>query len=193
MKKIFIILTFLFLILQLPVLANESYFDNTDLGDIMKYTNSVENGFSGQKHITDEEFEKTLEKIKAKQKKKDKTIPKGKIFNDKDDGIHIDITSEKNILLSVPLELINGGGEEIPAGHYKIIGEKENQNVYLNFYQSSTLIAKVPAIETESDFGKTDINFAELTPYNKQRVKIIFGSTDFNAYTFIRIKNEISD
>lgn len=61
------------------------------------------------------------------------------------------------------------------------------------FYQSSTLVAHVPAIETQSDFDQKSINFVQLLPYNEQRIKIIYGSMDFNAYTFIRIKAEISD
>lgn len=78
-------------------------------------------------------------------------------------------------------------------GHYKIVGEKINDKVFLDFYQSSTLVAKVPATETSNDFNEMAINFVKLLPYNEKRVKIIFGSMDFNAYTFIQIKNEISD
>ncbi len=88
---------------------------------------------------------------------------------------------------------MNGDGVEIPMGHYKIVGQKDGNRVYLDFYQSSTLVARVPAIETQDDFNQTPINFVQLHPYNAQRVKVIYGSIDFNAYTFIRIKEEISD
>lgn len=195
MKKIFIIFIFLLLIIVKPVFADDLS-DTNDSGtdDMMKYTNTFENGFAGQKQITDEEFQKTLQQVKAKQKKKkNKNIPKGKSYNDDNSSEHIFDTADKNILLSVPLELINGDGTEIPTGHYKIVGEKTNNQVYLNFYQSATLVAKVPAIETNSDFGKMQINFAELQPYNEKRVRVIFGSMDFNAYTFINIENPISD
>lgn len=193
MKKVFIIYIFLFLTVSLPVFADEQNLDG-DLGDMLKYTNTMENAFVGQKKITDEEFQKTLEQVKSKQKKgKKKPQFKGKNFNEENNGSYIKETADKNLLLGVPLNLINGDGVEIPMGHYKIVGEKSNNNVYLNFYQSSTLVAKVPAMETQSDFNETAINFVKLLPYNEKRVEVIYGSMDFNAYTFIKIEQEIID
>lgn len=197
MKKIIILLFFLlFSSALLPVSADDDI-DSSSFSDVMKYTNSVENAFVGQKKITDEEFDKVYKEVKAKQDKKKKGKKpkpfKGKDFNDENNGGYIKETADKTLLLSVPLELTNGDGIEIPIGHYKIVGEKNNGQVYLDFYQSSTLIAKVPAIETQSDFDQTAINFVKIIPYNEQRIKLIYGSIDFNAYTFIKIKNEISD
>lgn len=192
MKKIFVTLIFLFLIISLPVFAEDDS-GGSGIEDTMRYTNSVENAFAGQKPITDEEFQKTLDKLKAKKKGKKNKPFKGKSFNDENNGMYIDETAEKNLLLSVPLCLTNGDGAEIPMGHYKIVGKKDGDKVYLDFYQSSNLIAHVPAIETQSDFGQKAINFVQLLPYNAQRVEVVYGSIDFNAYTFIRIKDEISD
>ena len=187
-----VFLIFLFLIV-LPVLADDDSGDMGGIGDSMQYTNSVENAFTGQKQITDEEFQKTVDKIKAKQNKgKTKTF-KGKSFNEDNSGGHIDETAAKTSILTVPLSLINGDGAEIPIGLYKIVGKKVDGNIYLEFYQSSTLVAKVPAIETKNDFNESNINFVKLLPYNTQRVEVIYGSMDFNAYTFIRIEKEISD
>lgn len=197
MKKIFIILFLLiFSSVFLPALADDDI-DSSSFSDVMQYTTPVENAFAGQKKITDEEFDKVYKEVKAKQDKKKrgkKTKPlKGKNFNDENNGTYIKDTADKNLILRVPLELINGDGTDIPIGHYKIVGEKNNDQVYLDFYQSSTLIAKVPAIPTDSDFGQNGINFVQIIPYDEQRIKIIYGSIDFNAYTFIKIKNEISD
>lgn len=173
--------------------------DDTDyssgLDDVMKYTNSVEGAFAGQKKITDEEFQKTIDQLKAKKKKKtgkDKPF-KGSSFNDENSGNYINETADKTTILRVPLCLTNGDGKEIPAGIYKIVGKKEGSKVYLDFFQSANLVAQVPAIETQSDFDQKEINFAQLLPYDEKRIKVIFGSIDFNAYSFIRIKNEISD
>ncbi|MDD3435919.1 MAG: hypothetical protein PHC64_02090 [Candidatus Gastranaerophilales bacterium] len=193
MRKIFVILIFLTLTVYLPAFAEDDSMSTGGVEDLMKSTGGVENAFAGQKPITDEEFQKTLDQVKGKKKRKrDKNIPKGKYFNEESSGEHIDETSQKNILLGVPLCLKNGDGTEIPTGHYKIVGEKKDGKVYLNFYQSSTLVAKVPAIETNGDFGKMDINFVELQPYNEERVRVIYGSMDFNAYTFIKIEKPIS-
>lgn len=195
MKKIFVFLTFVFLMTILPVYADDE-FSSGGVDDLLKYTNSVENAFAGQKKITDEQFQKTLEEVKAKKNKKNKRKNKpfkGTGYNEENNGGYISETAEKNLILSVPLYLTNGDGAEIPIGHYKIVGKKENNNIYLDFYQSATLIARVPALETDSDFNQTSMNFVQLMPYNEQRVKIIYGSMDFNAYTFIKIKDPISD
>lgn len=194
MKKIFAIYIFVFLITGLPVFAENEDIES-GVENLMKYTDSVENAFVGQKKITDEDFQTTLAKVKSKRDKKKKINQpfKGKGYNEENNGEYIDETAAKNLLLGLSVDLINGDGTEIPVGHYKIVGEKNKDKIYLDFYQSSTLIAKVPAIETESDFDETAINFVKLVPYNEQRVKIIYGSMDFNAYTFIKIKNEISD
>lgn len=193
MRKFFLTLILLF-ILNIPSFAfDESLSEGME--GLFRHSESVENAFTGQKQITDEEFEKTYQRVKEKQdRKKKKTRPfKGKSFNDETSGEHINETSEKNILLSVPVNLINGDGTELPVGHYKIVGEKNKNDVFLNFYQSSTLVARVPAIETQEDFDEKGINFIKLMPYNEERIKVIFGSMDFNAYTFIRIKERIKD
>jgi len=196
MKRI----TVFFIFIALTALILPTFADETDasggIEDAMKYTNFVENGFEGQKKITDEDFQKTLAEVKARQHKKgkkNKQQVKGKDFNQENNGGYINETAEKNLLLSVPLELTNGDGTDIPIGHYKIVGEKTRDNVYIDLYQTSTMIARVPAIETNSDFDQPTINFVQLLPYNDERIKIIYGSMDFNAYTFIKIKNKISD
>lgn len=195
MKKILYITIFILIIIALPTFADDDVSGGGGIEGALKYTQGVENAFAGQKQITDEQFQKTLSEVKARQnKKKKKNKPlKGSNVNNENSGEYINETAEKNILLMLPVTLTNTDGTEIPIGHYKIIGEKNGKNVYLDFYQSYTLVAKVPAIETNSDFDEPAINFVKILPYNKKKVKVIFGSMDFNAYTFIPIKNEISD
>lgn len=194
MRKIFII-AFLLLLIGLPIFASDDSYNNDGIDSLMKSTPIIDGAFDGQKKITDEQFQSALDQVKAKRnkgKKKNKPF-KGSNYNEENNGGYLSETADKNLLLSVPLCLTNGDGAEIPIGNYKIVGEKTDKKPYLDFYQSSTLVAHVPAIETQSDFDQTSINFVKLLPYNEQRIKIIFGSMDFNAYTFIRIKTEISD
>ena len=189
MKKFFIILIFCFLIQSLAALADELG-SSGEMGDLMQYSNTFDSPFSGQKQVTDETFQKTLNQVKAKQNSK-KRQPRPfqvKNFHGSDTTGYINETGEKNLLLSIPVNLINGDGTDIPIGHYKILAKKEDNKLYLNFYQSSSLIAKVPAIETKSDFDEKELNFVKLLPYNEQRIKIIYGSMDLNAYTFVNIK-----
>lgn len=194
MKKIILILI---LILLSPMVSIADELGTSGIEGSMDYTGNIENAFAGQKQVSDEDFEKALSEVKAKKNKrklfkKDKPF-KGKSFNEENNGGYISDTADKNILLTLPVELSTKTGEEIPVGHYKIIGEKVKDSVYLNFYQSSNLIAKVPATETNSDFDEPEINFVKIIPVNENKIKIIFGSMDFNAYTYINIKHEISD
>lgn len=189
MKKILIIFLVSFIIFVLPVFAEDS--GSGGIEDM--YSSGFDKGFGGQKQITDEEFQKILEQVKEKQNKKKNKKIKGQSFSDDNSKEHIGETMDKNILLSLPVALINNDGAEIPVGHYKIVGEKDKDKVYLSFYQSATLIAKVPAMETRDDFGEMGINFIKVLPYNEKRVKIIFGSMDFNAYTYVQLEQPISD
>ena len=191
MKKVLILLISCFLImLSTPANAEDSDSSSSDMGDLMQYSDRFDNPYAGQKQISDEDFQKTLDQVKAKQGKKKKQPPtfKGKNYNGSNTTNYINETGEKNILLGVPLDLINGDGTEIPIGHYKVIAKRENDKVYLNFLQSSTLVAKVPAIETDSDFDEKELNFVKLESYDDKRIRIIYGSMDLNAYTFINIK-----
>ena len=49
------------------------------------------------------------------------------------------------------------------------------------------MIAQLPACETLDDFNQKTINFVELLPEDEDKVKIIFGNVDFNAYTILDI------
>lgn len=203
MKKIFITIVILFCACTFfasKCLADDLEATSSGLSDLMDATNTIENGFAGQKQISDEDFQKMLEKVKAKQGKKYKKEHnikppmKGSSINEENNGGYIGETAEKNLLLTSPVELVTDEGVDIPIGHYKIIAKKETNGViHLDFYQAYTLVASVPAIETKNDFDEMAINFVKLEPYNEKKVRILYGSMDFNAYTFVKIKHEISD
>lgn len=196
MKKILALSLFCVLFSALPILADDidGISDFSGIGDMSKSYSVMDNAYNGQKKITDEEFQKTLEAVKAKKKKKRSEKPlKGKNFNEENSGGLIDETAQNLLILGIPIELLNSDGKEIPVGHYKIVGKKIKNKAYLDFYQSYTLIASIPATETNDDFGQKEINFVKLLPVDSQTIKVIYGSIDFNAYSFIKIKTEISD
>ena len=98
--------------------------------------------------------------------------------------------SEEGLLLNVPVNLII---DETPLdkGYYKVFAERDkNNDIYLSFYQSQFFKGKVRACETSDDYDSEDLDFVKLLPYNKNFVKIIFGSLDFNAYAYIRYGEE---
>ena len=159
-----------------------------------EFTRSIDNAHIKPNRATDEDFKKALDAAKARKKVKRKDRPmKGTGYNEENNGEHIGETALKNSVVSVPIELLTVENTEIPIGHYKVVGKKEKNDVFLEFYQGYTLVAKVPATETQSDFGEQTINFVRLIPYNEKKVQIIYGSMDLNAYTYIKIRNEISD
>ena len=173
MKKF---LTLLFIII---FSAGNITFAEGDLWD-----NFGDQNVYGQKPVSDQDFQKALESKKGK-KKKDKNIPKGESFSQSNETESITTTVKEPQILLIPLSLKAGEDVIIPPGHYEVKGERENGKIYLKLYQSHYMIAKLPATETNDDFGEQTINFVKLIPHGDYHVQIIYGSLDFNAYSII--------
>ena len=172
---------FLVCILSIFIPASGVAFAGGDLWD-----NFGDQNVYGQQAVTQEDFEKALESKKKKSKKKDKNIPKGESFSQSNEtDIINDIGQELPILL-VPLNLKVKEGYVIPIGHYQVEGMKDDDGeVYIKLYQAHDLIAKIPAEETNDDFGEPEINFVKLLPHGDYHVQLIYGGLDFNAYAII--------
>lgn len=193
-KKILLLL--IAVILAAPVLAEEV--------DWSKYDN-IDNAWDGQKIITNKQFEDTMNALEEKKNKKlkkqrEKAIRKvkGRSLHDNMDAHKDNIESQTPLeemedcqLLSIPVDFVLDG-KPIEKGFYRIIGEKKDDGVYLELYQSHKLIAQIKARETKDDFNQEYIQFVKLLPYNDQYMKIIFGSLDFNAYAYINIIDSLS-
>lgn len=172
------ILSIIFIIL---LTSSEFAFAEGDLWDNFGDTNVY-----GQKPVSDEEFQKALESKKGKPKR-DKNIPKGESFSQSNETEALNSTVKEPQILLIPLGLKIGEDEIIPPGHYEVEGVKENGKPYLKLYQSHYMIAKLPATETNDDFGEPTINFVKLIPHGDYHIQIIYGSIDFNAYSIIDI------
>lgn len=162
---------------------------------------SVDRMWDGQQSITNQEFEKVMEKLeektnKTEEKKKkkwfkrrfgsgttlhkelnpDNDVQEIKGFKDKEEGV----------LVNVPVRLLNDG-KVLEKGYYKVVAEKDEKTkkVYINFYQSQFFKGKFEVTETEDDFGEEYLDFAKIIPYNDSFIKMIFGCIDFNAYAYI--------
>jgi len=188
MKKFYTI----FIIAVISLCAKSVLADDIGLNDNAA---SVENAWYGQKPVTDEDFEKTITKLKEKKKGGKKKPFKGQTLNhaEEDGGQALTEMTDKTLLLGLPVDLITNDGQEIPVGHYNIVGKKVKGKVYMEFRQSSSLVATVEANESDSDFGESTINFIKLIPYSESKIKLIYGSIEFNAVTYINIKNNLSD
>lgn len=174
MKKFFTILSIIFI--GSSVLADGDLWDN--FGDTNVY---------GQKAVTEQEFDKALES-KQKKKKRDKNIPKGESFSQSNETDSIKNTTNEPQILLIPIPLKIKEDYIIPVGHYQVEGEKKDGEVFLKLYQAHDLIAKLPAEETNDDFGEETINFVKLLPHGDYHVEIIYGGIDFNAYSIIDIE-----
>lgn len=187
MKKSFLLI--LFLVFLLPVSADEW----DDFG-------AVERMWDGQKSITNKEFEDVMDALQTNQKQKEEKQKKKKIKKISGGGnsLHTDLStdkqineipdlkakSEEGVLINIPVNLVLENGI-LEKGFYKVIAVREDNKPYLFLYQSQFLKGKVEVTETDDDFGEDNIDFAKIFPYNKSFMRIIFGSIDFNAYTYV--------
>ena len=169
-------LTLIFGILIL-VTGNISYAD----GDL--WDNFGDQNVYGQKPVSDEDFDKALES--KQKKKKNKNIPKGEEFRQSNETDFINKVDTALPVLCISIPLKRGEDGILPVGHYQVKGEKENGQPRLKLYQSSFLMADIPAVETNEDFDQPEINFVGMIDYNDKQYKIIFGSVDFNAYAIV--------
>ena len=191
MKKILSLLVLILISTQSVFSSDWDDFDNVD------------RMWDGQKTITNQEFEKVMEKLEENKEQKEIKQKKKKIKKISGGGksLHseLDVNNEipafeklkskreEGILINCPVDLIIDN-TVLERGYYKVIAErdKENNKIYINFYQSQFFKAKLEVIETDNDFGQDKLDFAELLPYNESFMKMIFGSLDFNAYAFVQ-------
>lgn len=170
------------LVAIISLTANLSYADG-DLWDNFGDTNVY-----GQKPVTDEEFEKAIESKKGKPKKpKDKVLRNGEAIQQSNETELLSKMPKELPILLIPLSLEIQKNVVLPVGHYQVSGEKKDGKVYLKLYQAHSLLASLPGVETNSDFGEEEINFVRLLQENDSQVKIIYGSVDFNAYALVNI------
>ena len=145
-----------------------------------------DNAWDGQKIITNKEFEKIvteLEKRKDKGKKNKKQI-KGKEMSKANETELLSNIDSALPLLNLPVSAVIGDKILIP-GHYMVIGEKKDNKVFLKFYQGHYLLAQAEAYETDDDFNSESIYFLKYDTLPNHTLKIMFGSMEFNAFTFV--------
>lgn len=190
MKKFFLIF------LSIVVFCAPGFADDVDLpatGDLWDNWTNNEDG-QKVKPVSDEDFDKAIDQLdkkinKRKYKQMKKQIPKGEEFHQSNETEAINEKSDKDTLpvVSIPVELV-AGDNVLPVGHYQIKGEKDGDKVYIDFYQAHYLMARFPAVETNDDFDQDTIVFGQWFAEGDDKIKVIFGSMDFNAYTIIDIK-----
>ncbi len=188
MKK-FWILIIITVFCAIPAFADDM--DFSSVGDLWNIEHP--NLDKEAEAVSDEDFEKALEEKDAKVNKWKHRVerwkqPKGEAFSQGNETEQIEKETggkeESLPVVCVPADL-QVGDWILPVGHYQVKGEYENDKPVLKLYQAHYLMAKIPVTETNQDFGEDEILFAKLIPQENGTVKIIYGSLDFNAYTFV--------
>lgn len=186
-KKIFLLFSICILLIS-AVSASEDWSDY----------NNIDNAWDGQKTITNKQFEETMNALQAKAKRKEakqrekairkvkgsSLIPQMDAHNDNMINENPDEISDEGQLINIPVDFIVDG-QTIDRGFYKIVGMRKQNSVYLMLFQAHTLKAKIKAIETEDDFSQDYVQFVKILPHDEHRMKIIFGSLEFNAFAYI--------
>lgn len=197
MKQFLCILLFILLFLSNSVYADD-FFDN--------YT-GIDKAWDGQKSVTNKEFEDAINTLTKDKQKKDEKVKKKKIKKISGGGTSLhknlepmsEISAQDTLkkkgdfdgqLLNIPVNLIIDGSV-LDKGYYNVFGEKDkNGEIYLSFYQAHYLKGKIKASETKNDFDDEYLDFVKIEPYNDDYVKIMYGSLEFNAYSFVRYLSE---
>lgn len=188
MLKKFFTLLLSFSIFSLSVFAAEDWSDY----------NNIDNAWDGQKSITNKQFEQTMDALQARAKKKEakkrekairkvkgsSLIPQMDAHNDNMINENPDEISDEGQLLNIPVDIVVDN-ELIEKGYFKVVGVRKNNEVYLYLYQAHSLKAKIKATETNHDFDEQCIQFAKIIPHTQNRLKIIFGSVEFNAFAYL--------
>lgn len=98
--------------------------------------------------------------------------------------------NEEGTVLNLPVQLVINE-TVLEKGYYKVLPvvNDDSGEKYINLYQSETLKVKIKMIETDDDFGKDSLDFAEIIPIDDSYTKLIFGSLDFNGYVVLPYLN----
>ncbi len=197
MKKISALFIFLLLLISPSAFAEDFSTNNS----------FIEHAWDGQKPITDAEFENAINTLTEKKKKKDEKAKKKKIKKISGGGTSLhkglepmsEISAQEALkekgefdgqLLNIPVDFIING-KVLESGYYNVFGEKdENGEVYLSFYQAHYFKGKVKAHKTKNDFEDENLDFVKFEPYNDDYIRVMYGSLDFNAYTYLRYINK---
>ena len=170
------------------IFTSVTFADEFDSGSDWATLSRVENAWDGQKMIKNEDYDKVVEELeKRKNAKKIRANKKaGQALMKDANGTEMDFLSKFEeqyplLNLTVPLRI---GEKDVPVGHYKVVGVKDNGQVFLNLCQAYNVVAKIPARETSDDFNENEINFVKMEDVGNNVLLLKYGSMKFNAYAY---------
>lgn len=114
---------------------------------------------------------------------------KGESYQQSNETELIKGINKETPVLRVPYELKTVDGGTLPIGHYQTEFEKDDKGyVTMKLYQAHYMVAQYPAQETEEDLYDEHINYLTLEDFDENKVKINYGSMDFNAFAIVERK-----
>lgn len=199
----------LLLILLLLTFYPMAHADDMDALDSMSnswdsYSKTIEKSFDGQKPVSDETFNKTIENIKAKRsqkhflfwtKKKQEIKPLSPIPFKPDAYDNNEMQSlynkiENNPTIMIPTRVITVNDIILQPGYYKLSNKKESDGTYsLLLTQGATVMATIPAKKSAEDYEQKEINYFNVIPISDKYLKIIYGNIDLSIEALLEIKN----
>jgi len=165
--------------------------------------NFIDNPFSGQKIITEQEFDKTYNQYKGNVKKKKtggfwnwvfrKTLPEDMQYQEPVDikkEIYSDeIKYQKEVLNKKPTialssTIIDSNGNEVQEGFYQVVLD----NSKIKLQQGFDTIGIFNARKATDDWKENEIIYARLIFQNENVVKIIYSNLDdcYEAYGVVK-------
>lgn len=148
------------------------------------------NLWDNQKPITDEEFEKVMERYEKNPKlEKQKKKMGQELFKHSDSYAPESVLKEMEeyTTIMIPCTLV-AQGQEVPAGYYRIVpSKKKNGEHEITLYQGNSLKFVFLAKEIH-DFDYPEIKFSILKPFLNDYMRIIVGNVDCNIDVYLRIK-----
>ncbi len=167
--KIISVIFILFVSFYSPAFCEGDLWDN--YGD--------QNFYGTEGAVSDEDFDKAIDSKKGG--KKPKKMKGESIQQSNETDVINQLPKELPVIcMSVPVKV--GENAVLPVGHYQVASEKRGDKIYLKLYQGYDLMAEFEAVETLDDFEQPEVHFVDLITGKDNRLKIIYGSIDYNAY-----------
>ncbi len=202
MRNKFIYIFFLVIFLSnVPVSADEM----TGQGDFYNIDfNAIDNPFSGQKMVTEQEYQKALEQYKqASDKKKNKgfwnwvfkhTIPEDKQYtppNPSSSTYSDEIKYQKEAMSQKPTialsdSVTDSRGKLVEKGFYQVVVE----DAQLKLVQGYDVVGIFNARRTTDKYDENEIIYARIVYQGENVVRIIYSNLDDCYEAFAVVKKE---
>ena len=179
MRKLVIYLSIIFfscLILGSNAFCAESSGDS-DWNDMLEFDRNWSNN---QEPVTDQEFEKVMQRFEKKKKPKKYEFEADEKRDSLNDMSILNEIANHTPAILFPTDLRSYEGEVIPAGYYTLHFVEQDKKPYIIVTQGRKIYAKLKMEKTKENFESESIQFAEIRPYNNEMMKLIYGNLDLN-------------